>query len=78
MPGTDGRKLELNFIQKNQLDTISENCNGDSILCYAKVFTVWEKKDPTDFTWGRIVEVLKSLIVEENKLARDIVECLSR
>ena len=70
--------MELNFIQKTQLDAISENCSGDLILCYADVFTVWEKKDPTDFTWARIVEVLKSPIVEENKLARDIVECLSR
>ena len=70
--------LELD-IQQDQLNTISERCNGDPILCYSEVFTAWEKMtDPADFTWATIVEALESPIVEENKLARDIVQWLTR
>ena len=66
-------------IQQDQLNTISEKHSGDPILCYSEVFTVWEKTvDPTDFTWARIVETLESPIVKENKLARDLVEWLTR
>ena len=70
--------LELD-IQQDQLNTISERCNGDPILCYSEVFTAWEKMtDRADFTWATIVEALESPIVEENKLARDIVQWLTR
>ena len=40
---------------------------------------MWEKTvAPTDITWATIVEALESPIVEENKLARDIVQWLTR
>ena len=65
-------------IKQDQLNTILEK-RKDVILCYSDVFTVWEKTvDPTDFTWATIVEALESPIVEENKLARDIVQWLTR
>ena len=65
-------------IKQDQLNTILEK-RKDVILCYSDVFTVWEKTvDPTDFTWATIVEALESPIVEENKLARDIVQWLKR
>ena len=65
-------------IKQDQLNTILEK-RKDVILCYSDVFTVWEKTvDPTDFTWATIVEALESPIVEENKLARDIVQWLNR
>ena len=65
-------------IKPDQLNTILEK-RKDVILCYSDVFTVWEKTvDPTDFTWATIVEALESPIVEENKLARDIVRWLNR
>ena len=65
-------------IKQDQLNTISEK-RKDVILCYSEVFAVWEKTvDPTDFTWATIVKALESPIVEENKLARDIVQWLDR
>ena len=74
------KKVGLEFyIQQDQLNTISERYNGDPILCYSEVFTAWEKTvDPAGFTWARIVETLESPIVEENKLARDLVEWLTK
>ena len=65
-------------IKQNQLNAISEK-RKDIILCYSEVFTAWENMvDPADFTWATIVEALESPIVEENKLARDIVQWLTR
>ena len=64
-------------IKRHQLNTISQNQN--SIQCYSEVFTAWEETvDPKYFTWATIVEALQSPIVEENKLARDIVKWLTR
>ena len=66
-------------IKQDQLNTIILEKRKDVILCYSEVFAVWEKTvDPTDFTWATIVEALESPIVEENKLARDIVQWLNR
>ena len=65
-------------IKQDQLNAISEK-HKNVILCYSEVFTVWEKTvAPADFTWATIVEALESPIVEENKLARDIVQWLTR
>ena len=64
-------------IKQDLLDTILEK-RKDVILCYSEVFAVWEKTvDPADFTWATIVKALESPIVEENKLARDIVQWLN-
>ena len=65
-------------IKQDQLNVISEK-RKNVILCYSEVFTAWEKMtDKTDFTWATIVEALESPIVEENNLARDIVQWLTR
>ena len=63
-------------LKQDQLNTISQNCM-DSVLCYSEVFSAWEKTQPASFTWTTIVEALKSPIVGENNLARDIVEWLT-
>ena len=65
-------------IKQDQLNAFSEK-RKNVILCYSEVFTAWEKTvGPADFTWATIVEALESPIVEENKLARDIVQWLTR
>ena len=63
-------------MKRDQLDVISEEKNP--ILRYSEVFSQWEKKaDPGfPFSWRTILNVLRSPIVEENKLAMEIEEWL--
>lgn len=63
-------------IKQDNLDVISEE--KDPILRYSKVFSQWEKNADLNFpfTWGTIVNALRSPIVEENSLALQIEEWL--
>ena len=64
--------LQLN-IPPQQLSTIQK---GNPILCYADVFDIWERKSDPPFTWATIVEALRSPIVKENSLAKEIEDWL--
>ena len=69
--------LVLN-IMPDQLNVISKK-HHNPMLCYSEVFTTWKNKEkPAKFTWTTIVEALKSPVVEENKLAGDIVQWLTQ
>ena len=69
--------LVLN-IMPDQLNMISKK-HHNPMLCYSEVFTTWKNKEkPAKFTWTTIVEALKSPVVEENKLAGDIVQWLTQ
>ena len=64
--------LQLN-IPKHQLNTIQKS---NPILCYADVFDIWERKSDPPFTWATIVKALRSHIVNENSLAKEIEDWL--
>ena len=64
--------LQLN-IPPHQLNTIKKD---NSILCYADVFDIWERKSDLPFTWATIVEALRSPIVNENSVANEIEDWL--
>ena len=69
--------LVLN-IMPDQLNVISKKYQNP-MLCYSEVFTTWKNKEKqAKFTWMTIVEALKSPVVEENKLAGDIVQWLTQ
>ena len=69
--------LVLN-IMPDQLNVISKK-HHNPMLCYSEVFTTWKNKEkPAKFTWTTIIEALKSPVVEENKLAGDIVQWLTQ
>ena len=56
-------------VRQDQLNTITHQ---NSILCYTNVFSLWEKNADPPFTWGTIVDVLKSPVIGEMNLALDI------
>ena len=60
--------LQLN-IPTQQLNMIQK---GNPILCYADVFDIWERKSDPPFIWATIVEALRSPIVKEDSLAKEI------
>ena len=64
--------LQLN-IPTHQLRTIQES---SPILCFAEVFNIWERKSDPPFTWATIVDALRSPIVAENSLAKEIEDWL--
>ena len=71
-------RLVLNIMHMpDQLNVISKK-HHNPMLCYSEVFTTWKNKQrPANFTWMTIVEALKSPVIEENKLAGDIVQCMA-
>ena len=66
-----GLQLDIEY---HQLNTISSD--QDHITCYAKVFSMWQKRGDPPFTWATIIEVLKAPIVGENQLAKELEEWL--
>ena len=66
--------LQLN-IPPHQLHTIQRS---NPILCFAEVFDKWKRKSDPPFTWATIVEALRSPIVNENSLAKEIEDWLNR
>ena len=64
--------LQLN-IPTHQLSTIQKS---NLILCFVDVFDLWERKSDPPFTWATIVEALRSPIVNENTLAKEIEDWL--
>ena len=66
--------LELG-IEQHQLNTIN---HPNPVRCYNEVFSLWQNKGKPPFTWATIINALKSPIVEENKLAKDIEEWLQK
>ena len=67
--------LELH-ISYHQLQSIERSERGYPILCFVKVFDIWERKSDPPFTWATIVEALRSPIVNETYLAREIEDWL--
>ena len=66
--------LELG-IEQQRLNTIN---HPKPVRCYNEVFCLWQNKGKPPFTWATIINALKSPIVEENKLAKDIEEWLQK
>ena len=64
--------LQLN-IPTHQLRTIPKS---NPIMSFAEVFDIWERKSEPPFTWATIVEALRSPIVNENSLAKEIEDWL--
>ena len=64
--------LQLN-IELHELNTIQ---NSDPILCFAEVFNIWKNKGDPSFTWATIVEALRSPIVNQNNVAKEIEDWL--
>ena len=64
--------LELD-IEQHQLNTITD---PDPMKCYSEVFSLWQKQADCPFTWGTIIEVLRSPVVRENALAQEIEDWL--
>ena len=57
-----------------QLEEIRENCNDIPDLCLGTVFYKWEQTIPKPFTWGTLIEILRSEQVGEKLLANDLEE----
>ena len=69
--------LELD-IEQHQLNTIRQSSHQDAILCFSRVFELWQNQADPPFTWTTIVGVLRSPIVQENSLAKEIEDWLMR
>ena len=67
--------LQLN-IELHQLRTIQKSSQS-TILCFAEIFDIWERKSDPPFTWATIVRALRSPIVNENNVAKEIVDWLN-
>ena len=67
--------LQLN-IELHQLRTIQKSSQS-TVLCFAEIFDIWERKSDPPFTWATIVRALKSPIVNENNVAKEIVDWLN-
>ena len=66
--------LELN-IPYHQLQSIERDERYPD-LCFLEVFNIWERNSDSPFTWATIVEALRSPIVGEKHLAREIEDWL--
>ena len=62
--------LQLN-IEDHQLTAISMSLQ-DTMDCYKKVFSLWERRRDPPFTWATIIDALRAPCVEEDKLASDL------
>ena len=67
--------LQLN-IELHQLRTIQKSSQS-TVLCFAEIFDIWERKSDPPFTWATIVRALRSPIVNENNVAKEIVDWLN-
>ena len=61
-------------MSREQLEEIRENCNDMPDLCLGTVFYKWEQTTPKPFTWGTLIEVLRSEQVGEKLLANNLKE----
>ena len=43
-----------------------------STPCYIAVFTTWKSKTTKDYTWATIITALKSPLVDEQRLAKEL------
>ena len=66
-----GLQLKIAY---DHLKSISEN--QDHIICYAEVFSLWQKRGDPPFTWATIIEALKAPIVGEQQVAKELEEWL--
>ena len=64
--------LELD-IEEDQLNTIKYS---EPVRCYTEVFRLWKNRAEPPYTWATIIGALKSPIVGEKRLAREIEEWL--
>ena len=65
--------IQLDF-DPVQIERIDLEQHGDNkiLLCFQKVFTIWKRQDNPPFTWQEIITALKSDIVKEYKLAKEL------
>ena len=59
-------------VDKGVLDGIAHTSPENSNLCYTNVFTQWMNLTTHPYTWLKVVQVLKSPAVGENRLADGI------
>ena len=59
-----------------QLQEIRENCDDISDRCLGNLFYDWEQNPHEDkpFTWGTLINVLRSVAVGEESLANELQE----
>ena len=58
-------------IPVSELDTYPSH---DHKECFTRVFTSWEKKGRPDLSWGTVIDILESPIIDEGRLAEEIKE----
>ena len=42
--------------------------------CFTRVFASWERKGSPDLSWGTVIDILESPIIDEGRLAEEIKE----
>ena len=60
-------------IECHQLDAI-ERDNSECLDCLVKMLQQWKKNTDPPYTWATIIEALKSPLVDEENLAKEL-EC---
>ncbi len=68
-----GVQLELS---SSKLDEIEASNHGDCIHCFISVFSEWEKRLSSPYSWSTIVDALKAPSIEENKVASELIASL--
>ncbi len=76
---TKWRDIGLHLgLRRNDLDMFEVHHSGDCNRCFDCVFSTWEKKLTSPFTWLTIVQALRSRLVGEFRLAEEIKNSLIR
>ena len=60
-------------IECHQLDAIKKD-NSECLDCLVKMLQQWKKNAEPPYTWATIIEALKSPLVDEENLAKEL-EC---
>lgn len=59
-------------IDNDILNGVATRYQNESILCFADVYSKWEKKNRTPVTWTEVIEVLENDLLQERTLACEL------
>ena len=58
-------------VKTHELDELAKQ-NNDGIYCLERVLVLWKDKAIPPYTWGTVIDALKSPIVGEKSVAEDV------
>ena len=62
-------------LQPESLNIIEKNTTGE-ILRMMEVFNKWQRTNDPQFTWNKVIEILRSDALGENTLAQNLIDKL--